>query len=156
QLVSEPGEGRAAFQERCRAAARQVAEAALAVEKAKFAPRFAALDACLPEDQPPPAAAAAGSWFDWFKKPAPPPRPRPPPRQEERQQERLRKLTADWQAKKAELGEKWKRIGDEVSEVQVKPRKADVRVTHFGLAWVPFWVVGPGDGPVTAAAAYKP
>jgi hypothetical protein len=155
QLVSEPGEGRAAFQERCRAAARRVAEDALAVEKAKFAPRFAALDARLPDDQPPPPAAAASSWFDWLKKPTPTPPPRPRSRQEERQQEKLRKLTADWQAKQAELGEKWKLLGEEAAELQVKPRKADVRVTHFGLAWVPFWVVGAGDVPGAAVAAYK-
>jgi hypothetical protein len=150
QLVSEPGESKAAIQERCRAAARQAAEAALAVEKAKFGPKFAALDAPMPEDQPPPpAAAAAGSWLDWFRKPEPPPPPRPRSRQEERQQEKLRKLTADWQARKAELGEKWKHLGETLSELQVKPRKADVRVTHFGLAWVPFWVAG------AAVAAYK-
>jgi len=24
-------------------------------------------------------------------------------------------------------------------QIQVKPRKGDIRVTHFGLAWAPFW-----------------
>jgi hypothetical protein len=54
-----------------------------------------------------------------------------------RQEEKQRKLKADYQAKLAELREKWKQAGDELTPIQVKPRKADVRVTHFGLAWVP-------------------
>ena len=54
-----------------------------------------------------------------------------------RQEEKQRKLKADYQAKQAEIREKWRRVGDEATPIQVKPRKADVRVTHFGLAWVP-------------------
>jgi hypothetical protein len=159
ELVSEPGEGRAAFQTRCRAAAGQAAEGALAVEKAKFGPKFEALNAQLPEDQPPAhGTGQATSWLDRFNPfktaaSALPSKPRS--KAEERQQERLRKLTADWQAKKAELAEKWKRIGEEMAEIQVKPRKADVRVTHFGLAWVPFWVAGTTSGVGTDMAAYR-
>ena len=39
----------------------------------------------------------------------------------------------------AEIEVKWKRVGEEATAIQVKPRKADVHVTHFGLAWAPFW-----------------
>ena len=42
-------------------------------------------------------------------------------------------------AKEAEITERYRRMADLADEVQLKPRKADVRVTHFGLAWAPFW-----------------
>jgi hypothetical protein len=54
-------------------------------------------------------------------------------------EDRVNRLEADKQAKLDELTEKHRRIGEEVTEVQVKPRKVDIRVTHFGLAWAPFW-----------------
>lgn len=139
ELVSEPGEAREAFQERCRAAARQEADAALQLERAKFAPKFEALDAALPEEEPP--HKDGGSWLDWinpFKATeTDQPATKAEVRQQARREEKVRKLTADYQAKKAEIAVKWKRIGEECDGVQVKPRKADVRVTHFGLAWVP-------------------
>ena len=31
-------------------------------------------------------------------------------------------------------------VAEKAAEVQVKPRKVDIRVTHFGLAWAPFWL----------------
>jgi len=40
-------------------------------------------------------------------------------------EEKLRKLTADYQVKKAEIIEKWKRIGDEATPLQIKPRKME-------------------------------
>ena len=48
-------------------------------------------------------------------------------------------LTADYQGKRAEIAEKWKRIGTESTPIQVKAKRADIRVTHFGLAWLPRW-----------------
>ena len=35
--------------------------------------------------------------------------------------------------------ETWKRIAEDVSEVPLTPRRQDVQVIHFGLAWVPTW-----------------
>ena len=29
--------------------------------------------------------------------------------------------------------------------LQVKPRKTDVHVTHFGLVWMPYWRVQRGS-----------
>jgi hypothetical protein len=136
ELVSEPGESRDAFRGRCRAAARLRAEQALDMEKLKFTPKFEALGIDLPDE---PAGKSAGSWLDWvipFR--SAPAKPAPGPAAS-RQEEKERKLTADYLAKKAELAEKWKRIGDEATPIQVKPRKVDVRVTQFGLAWVPCW-----------------
>src|SRR5262249_48135353 len=55
-------------------------------------------------------------------------------------EDRVARLEADLEAKKSELTEKWRRIGEDALPIQVKPRKIDIRVTHFGLAWTPFWI----------------
>lgn len=51
----------------------------------------------------------------------------------------VRRLEADLESKLAELAKKHKDMADQVVPVQLKPKKADVRVTHFGIAWAPFW-----------------
>jgi hypothetical protein len=131
-LVSDPGETLDSFRDRCQRAAAEEAGQALALEKAKFTPRFEALDMPVPAD-PSGADKSANSKLRWLlssvwsviKDDA------------KELNERQRKLKADYLAKQAEIHEKWNRIGDEHIEIQVKPRKVDVRVTHFGLAWVP-------------------
>src|SRR5262249_46832958 len=94
----------------------------------------------LPEEKPAPAKESGGSVLGWLNPfgSAPKPAP-PPPRLDKRQQEKLNKLEADYDSKKAEIAARWRQIGQEGTPIQVKPRKADVRVTHFGLAWVPHW-----------------
>jgi hypothetical protein len=124
-LVSEPGEAEAAFRERCRAAAKREAEQALALEKAKYRPRFESLDMKLPEEQKP----KGGSWLSWILPSAPAETGDP------KLEEKRRRLRADYEGKVAEIAEKWRRAGEEAAPVQLKPRKADVRVTHFGIGW---------------------
>ena len=48
-------------------------------------------------------------------------------------------MRTDYSSKTGEIAEKWKRIGEEATAIQVKPRKADVHITHFGLGWAPYW-----------------
>jgi hypothetical protein len=134
-LVSEVGEILDSFRDRCRRAAAAEAAQALAMEKAKFTPRFQALGMAVPDD-PRGADQSGSSFFGWlFSAVLPASKDEGPP--SSRQEEKERKLTADYRAKQAEIHEKWKRIGEEHIPIQVKPRKVDVRVTHFGLAWVP-------------------
>jgi hypothetical protein len=54
-------------------------------------------------------------------------------------EDRIARLEADFQAKCDEIGERYRRLGEKADELQIKPRKTDIRVTHFGLAWAPFW-----------------
>jgi hypothetical protein len=129
-LTSAPGESLAAFRERCRAAAREEASKALEMEKVKFAPKFEALDMDIADEGKGSGSSVLG-WVFKSKKAAPP-----------RQEEKQRRLRGDYQAKCAEIAEKWKRAGEEATPVQVKPRKTDVRVTRFGLAWVPVLQAG--------------
>jgi hypothetical protein len=130
-LVSDPGEGLDAFRDRCRRAAAEEAAQALAMEKAKFTPRFKALDMSVPEDKHG-ADQSGSSLLGWLFSAL-----RPSAKGEEPADPKQRKLKADYQAKQAEIHEKWRRVGEEYTAIQVKPRKVDVRVTHFGLAWVP-------------------
>jgi hypothetical protein len=44
-----------------------------------------------------------------------------------------------------ELSEKWAALIDEVEEVEVRPRRADVRLNLFALAWIPRWEVMLGE-----------
>jgi hypothetical protein len=130
ELVSDPGESLEAFRDRCRRAAATEAAQALAMEKAKFTPRFEALKMDVPDD-PHGADQSGSSFLRWlFSKVT-------APAKDKEKDPKKRKLTADYRAKQAEIHEKWKRVGEEYTPIQVKPRKVDVRVTHFGLAWLP-------------------
>jgi Helicase HerA, central domain len=126
-LLSAPGESEAAFRVRCRAAADLEKKQALEMEKVKFRPKFEALGIALPNDPSKRKEAEADT---------------------PRQQEKRDKVRTDYISKTGEITEKWKRIGDEATAIQVKPRKADVHLTHFGLAWAPYWRTAGG---VTAA-----
>jgi hypothetical protein len=135
-LVSAPGESLETFRGRCRAAAVVHAEKALEMEKVKFSPKFEALGMSLPVE---PVKRHAGFW-SWLTASSTPIAKSPSGPPSSRQEEKQRKLVADYQSKKNEICEKWKRAGEEYTVIEVKPRKADVRVTHFGLAWAPFWL----------------
>ncbi len=136
-LVSAPGEGLTAFRGRCRLAAVEQAEKALAMEKVKFAPKFEALGMALPEE---PVKKSVGFW-SWLTASVTPVKQKPSGPAATRLEEKQRKLTADYQSKKNEICEKWKNVGEQATPVEVKPRKTDVHVTHFGLAWAPCRVV---------------
>jgi hypothetical protein len=125
ELTSAAGETLAAFQERCRSAAKVEMQKALEMEKLKFAPKFEALDMNIEEESKSLGGAVLG-WMFGSKSASSP-----------RQEEKQRRLRGDYQGKCAEIEEKWKRAGEEATPIQVKPRKSDVRVTRFGLAWVP-------------------
>jgi hypothetical protein len=116
ELVSAPGEKEERFRGRCKKAAEEHARQALEMERIKFTPKFEALGVKVPDLSRP-------------RKPAGP--------SQDKQEEKVRKLEADYRSRCDEVREKWKRVGEEATPIQVKPRKVDIHVTHFGLAWVP-------------------
>src|SRR5205807_530005 len=101
-LVSRPGEKEADFRKRCDAAARQEAEQALALEKAKFKPKFDSLDLKLPAEQP---AKGAESWLGRVLKET-----QALETDDPKQTEKRRKLMTDYLSKFAEIEAKWKHI----------------------------------------------
>jgi hypothetical protein len=127
-LLSAPGESEAAFRGRCRAAADMEKKQALEMEKVKFRPKFEALDLTLPDEAHAKTAETAEA-------------------DDARQEEKRNKVRTDYISKTGEIAEKWKRIGEEAAAIQVKPRKTDVHVTHFGLGWAPYWRTTGGTAP---------
>ena len=160
-LTGTPEEDTPAFQQRCRGAARQEADKAVAVEKPKFSTKFEALHASLPEMTPArhdgEGDKAGSSWLSWIpllshaldSKPAQPIKQLSP-----KDQAKLAKLEKDWREKVAAICEKWQRVGEDCTEVLLSPRKADVQVSRFGLAWAPFWRFMGTGGAVEMAPAY--
>jgi hypothetical protein len=65
------------------------------------------------------------------------------------------KLNADWQADVQKLAQKWQQKAAEVKEIRLTPKKSDIQVSHFGIAWTPFWQAGTGGGTQAVAAYVK-
>ena len=59
----------------------------------------------------------------------------------------------DAMAEQAEIIARWKQTGEEYTENTLAPRRQDVQITQFGLAWAPFWESDAG-GRVERAPAY--
>jgi hypothetical protein len=159
-LGSQPGEDREAFLQRCREAARKASEAELATLREKYRPRLEPLEAGLKASQTAlqqaqasarPAESVLGmgeallSYFwSWGSRPA---AANPAAQQQvrqvqtelERRQAALQQAQAEWSEAVNQLQAKWQAKVEDVKETRLTPRKSDVKVTLFGLAWAPFW-----------------
>jgi hypothetical protein len=131
-LVGEPGEDVVAFRARCRQAARQEAEKALGALRQKVEPQFQALGVPMPEGHVREGESLLDAFnpLHWFKA-----APRPDVT------DRVNKLHSEWLIKQAEVVAQWKKVGEEYTETTLAPRRQDVQVTQFGLAWAPFWEI---------------
>jgi hypothetical protein len=136
-LVSAPQEDVQTFQNRCREAAQAEAEKAHEAERVKYLPRFNALGVPLPAFSPVKSEEKRGSILGWmllspFKVGAPVVNntlAAPSKKQLD--------LEAEYKGKVGAIYEKWRQIGEDHGEVLLTPRKVDVSVTLFGLAWTP-------------------
>jgi len=45
----------------------------------------------------------------------------------------------------AEVNNRWGGLVNEISEVSIKPKKTDIYVNIFGVAWKPYYIVQAGD-----------
>ena len=54
-------------------------------------------------------------------------------------EEQIEELEEEAKREMEELAEKWGELIDEVQEEEVRPRRADVRINLFALAWLPRW-----------------
>jgi hypothetical protein len=64
----------------------------------------------------------------------------------------IEELEAEAKAEVEELTEKWNALIDELEEEEVRPRRADVRLNLFALAWVPRWEVMVGEQALSMSA----
>jgi hypothetical protein len=144
-LTSELGEDVVAFRERCRQAVRQEAEKTLAAEKLKYEPKFLALGIPIPEGH----VRGEESLLDtlnplnWFRA--------TPTRTEE---STINQLHSEWLVKQADIVAQWTKVGEEYTENALAPRRQDVQITQFGLAWLPFWEIDRG-GQIERVPAYR-
>jgi hypothetical protein len=63
----------------------------------------------------------------------------------EKLEERIEELEQEAKAELEELDAKWRELIDELEEVEVRPRRADVRIDLFALAWLPHWELKLGE-----------
>ena len=107
------------------------AEKALAAEKQKVEPRFQALGVPMPEGHVRGESLLESiNPLNWF---------RSGPNLADK--DKVNQLHSEWLIKQATIADQWKKIGEEYTENTLSPRRQDVKVTQFGLAWAPFWEI---------------
>ena len=52
----------------------------------------------------------------------------------------------------AEVNDNWGHVVNDISEVSIKPKKTDIYVNLFGVAWKPFYIVQAGDETIELSA----
>ena len=55
-------------------------------------------------------------------------------------------MAKPWQEQATEVTDRWAATLDDIEEMEVSPRREDVRVTFCGLAWVPVYRLTLPDG----------
>jgi hypothetical protein len=144
-LTGEPGEDVVAFRERCRRAAQQEADKAVAALRKKYEPQFQALGVAIPEGHVREEESLLDAFnpLHWFRAARSPV-----------VKDQVNKLHSEWLTKQAEVAVQWRKVGDEYTEITLSPRRQDVQVTQFGLAWAPFWETASA-GRVERIPAYQ-
>jgi hypothetical protein len=60
-------------------------------------------------------------------------------------EQQIEELRQEWSEALDELAQEAKEKSRQIEEVQIKPRKSDIDLTVFGVAWVPYWHVSLED-----------
>jgi hypothetical protein len=60
-------------------------------------------------------------------------------------EDQIEELEGEARRELEELAQKWGELIDDVEEIEVRPRRADVLINVFALAWLPRWEVMVGD-----------
>ncbi|MGC9394406.1 MAG: helicase HerA domain-containing protein [Anaerolineae bacterium] len=69
-------------------------------------------------------------------------------------EEEMQQLEAAWQATARQIIEKWENTLDDIREIVVRAKRADIDVRFCGLAWFPFWEVLAGNETVLLPAYF--
>lgn len=67
-------------------------------------------------------------------------------------EEQINVLEAEFKAKLDEIGDRWGDLVNDISEVTLAPKKADIFVDDFGVAWMPYYLVEAGGQRVEVLA----
>ncbi len=68
--------------------------------------------------------------------------------------EEIKRLNEEAKEAARGIGDKWAEAVSEVKKVEIRPRKSDIDVQFFALAWVPFWAFVLDSGEVKTYKAY--
>lgn len=177
-LCSEAEEDFDAFLERCRAAAQTAMEAEVADLERKFRKRLEALDASLRaarteleqsqamlqrrknEELLRSGSSILRTLLGWGRSAPKLPNTdyagerrvqRATSEVEKRRQERER-FVADYHQGIAAIRDKWQQKAEDIRELRLSPRKSDIRVLAFGLAWTPHWILEVEGAAITLPA----
>jgi hypothetical protein len=60
-------------------------------------------------------------------------------------EDQIEELEQEAKAELEDLDAKWRELIDELEDVEVRPRRADVRIDLFALAWLPHWELRLGE-----------
>jgi hypothetical protein len=139
-LVSQPQEDLLAFGQRCRDAALREAGKAYEAERLKYLPKFNALNLPMPalSAEQRGGSDAGGGVLGWVLAPLKLGASAVKAVAGAQPTKKQVELEADWKGRVGALYEKWRQVGEDHTELLLTPRKVDVQVTAFGLAWAPF------------------
>jgi hypothetical protein len=154
-LRSKPGESREQFAERCKVEAERRRDEEMNEAESRYLAARAPLASLVPAP-PEPKPKTTSIWdlpvLNLLKASPSKIVLGPTNRAEEKRVEqairKLEKLDADWIAEQSRILETWNDLAIDVREVLLTPRKTDISVVRFGLAWVPFWRLTFVDGHV--------
>jgi hypothetical protein len=145
-------EDESAFRVRCQAEAWREFERRVAKDQETYAGEFARYRTAPPGITLPPAGSAWVSMWEGYLQGSPIRRTTPAAALPAKEQGHLQALEADWHREVARHAEDCKRIGEQCSSLALTtPKKGGITITHFGLAWVPFWIAADG----AEVAAYR-
>ena len=60
-------------------------------------------------------------------------------------EEQIEELEQEAKAELEDLDAKWRELIDDLEDVEVRPRRADVRIDLFALTWLPHWEIRIGE-----------
>jgi len=165
ELISQPGEEILSFLNTCKAVATRNGDAELTKERDKFTTKERDLRSKVPAEALAPPVIVdktfsladiplLGRFFGSKSPPPPAPLSKKTGEKVTEVKQKLADLQAEWERKQLAIRAKWEEIAGQYTELLLKPRKSDVTVTHFGLAWAPFWQNTYADGTAARVPAY--
>ena len=63
----------------------------------------------------------------------------------EKLEDQIEELEQEAKAELEELDAKWRELIDDLEDIEVRPRRTDVLLDLFALAWLPHWEIRLGE-----------
>ncbi len=150
KMSCDSAESPDAFRARCQSIAWREFEKKLTAEKQTYEEEFKRYGVSVPADDPVDANAPWSERWQQFLRGSPVRRTTPSATLSAKQKAELENLENEWHGARANLAESCIRAAEQISEMTLTPKKADIKVVRFGLAWTPFWLL-PGTADLRPA-----